>query len=108
MQKSKKNSPVNQLKLTILAQEDLFEIWHFIAVENNNPENADRFIDELDAQLWNLAQNPGIGTLKEVYVKGVRQFVFKGYLIFYFSLNISGIEVLRIIHGARDISGQFE
>ncbi len=96
-----------QVKKTHQANEDLYEIWHYIAIENQNPENAERFIDSIDKALYTLAQNTKIGSAKNEYQKGLRQFAFKKYLIFYFPLK-NGIEVIRIIHGARDLGKQFE
>jgi toxin ParE1/3/4 len=88
------------------ANEDLFQVWYYIAIENQSPENADRFIDALDETLYFLAKNPFIGTIKNHYADGIRQFVFQKYLIFYFPIE-DGIEVVRILHGARDIGQQF-
>lgn len=89
------------------AKEDIYEIWHYIAVENHNPENGEKYIDALDDTLFFLAQNPGIGIAKSKYLKGLKQYVFGNYLIFYFPIE-SGIEVVRVIHGMRDIEQQFE
>lgn len=89
------------------AEEDIIDIWYYIAVENKSSLNADRFMDKIEKQLLFLADNPGIGTLKNQYRQGLYQFVFESYLIFYFTLDAGGIEVLRILHGARDLRKQF-
>ncbi len=85
------------------ANEDLYQIWHYIAIEKESPENAERFIEALDQIMVELAQSPSIGVLKNEYMLGIRQYVFKKYLILYFSLP-DGIEVIRVIHSARDMS----
>lgn len=88
------------------AEEDIIEIWFYIAVEKQSALNADRFMDKLDKQLTFLAQNPGIGTPKNQYIKGLYQFIFGNYLIFYFPLS-NGIEIIRVLHGARDLDTLF-
>jgi toxin ParE1/3/4 len=65
---------------------------------------------EVDATLENLAAIPGIGARyepKDPLFEGVRVFPvsrFKKYLIFYRPIK-DGIEVLRVLHGARDLEG---
>ncbi|MDL5051486.1 type II toxin-antitoxin system RelE/ParE family toxin [Oscillatoria amoena NRMC-F 0135] len=98
---------MGQIKLTPLAQEDIIDIWHYIAVENKSVINADRFIDRMDAQLVFLSDNPRIGVLKPQYMQGLYQFVFGNYLIFYFPIK-EGIEVVRVLHGARDLWRLFQ
>lgn len=98
---------MGQIKLTPLAQEDIIDIWHYIAVENKSVINADRFIDKMDAQLVFLSDNPRIGVLKPQYMQGLYQFVFGNYLIFYFPIE-EGIEVVRVLHGARDLWRLFQ
>lgn len=55
------------LKVSPLANDDLFNIFYFIAVENNNPLNADKFINKLEKLFIKLAKNPSIGLLKPKY-----------------------------------------
>lgn len=90
------------VRKTKQANEDLYQIWYYIAVEHGNPRNAERFIDLLDQAMVDLSKSPNLGTSKEEYIKGIRQFVFQKYLILYFVLE-DGIEVVRVLHSARDI-----
>lgn len=84
------------------ADEDMYDIWHFIAIVNSNPNNADKFIDEFDEVFSMIARNPFIGVLRDELVKGIRQVVFRGYLIFYIPSK-NGIEIIRVLNGAKDI-----
>ena len=56
-----------QIILTAQAEEDMIEIWFYIAVENKNQLNADRFMNRMGEKLELLAHSPGIGTRQDVY-----------------------------------------
>ncbi len=71
---------------------------------------ADRFFAQAEATFARLARPPGIGTRHEpddpLYAD-LRYFPvsrFRVYLVFYRPVP-RGIEVLRVLHGARDIHG---
>ncbi len=71
---------------------------------------ADRFFAEAEATFNRLASMPGLGTRyepDEPLYADLRYFPvsrFRKYLVFYRPLP-DGIEVLRVLHGARDIAG---
>lgn len=71
---------------------------------------ADRFFEEVEATFARLAGMPGLGTRYEpgeAFDPDLRYFPvsrFRAYLVFYRALP-DGIEVFRILHGARDIQG---
>lgn len=79
---------------------DLKEIWKYIAAHDR--ERADTFLRIVDDKLKSLAQHPFIGKERAEIMEGLRSFPVKSYVIFYRPLD-DGIEVIRIIHGARDI-----
>ncbi len=89
------------VKLTPLAEEDLFEIWYFIAVEKQSRLNADRFIDKMDKEFYKLAKTPRMGTERSIYVPDLRGWPFGEYVIFYRPIS-EGVEVIRIIHAKRE------
>lgn len=88
-----------------LASTDLLDIWDFIA--NDSFEKADRFLQKIESQLKILASNPGMGRKRDSLVPNLRSFPVGNYLIFYRPIN-QGIEVIRVLHGARDIQSLFE
>jgi toxin ParE1/3/4 len=88
-----------------LASADLLDIWNFIA--SDSFEKADRFLQKIDSQLKILASNPGMGRKRDSLVPNLRSFPVGNYLIFYRPIN-QGIEVIRVLHGARDIQSLFE
>jgi plasmid stabilization system protein ParE len=87
------------------ARDDIQEIWVWIAGENSAAA------DELEADIYAacemLANNPGLGhrrpdlTDEQVYFWTVR----KSYLVIYVP-GTKPLEIVRILHGARDVSSE--
>jgi toxin ParE1/3/4 len=88
-----------------LAEADLLDVWNFIA--NDSFEKADQFLQKIDTQLKMLGSNPGMGRKRDSLVPNLRSFPVGNYLIFYRPIN-QGIEIIRVLHGARDIQSIFE
>ena len=71
-----------------------------------------RFFDAVDDAVKKLAEMPGMGRLRDFEnpkFSDVRSWPIKGfenYLIFY-GPTPRGIEVVRVLHGARDIDAIF-
>jgi toxin ParE1/3/4 len=86
------------------AVDDLFEIWEYIA--RRNAPAADALIRRLDDTFRTLASNPGIGQTQDRFRPGLRCFPVGRYLIFYLTID-DGIEVVRVLHGARDLPALF-
>jgi toxin ParE1/3/4 len=92
------------IRRTPAAEADILEIAAYIA--QDDVEAAYRFIDRIDAQCWMLAQSPYIGRNREELMPGLRSFPVGNYLIYHQPLQ-DGIEVVRVLHGARDIEPLF-
>jgi toxin ParE1/3/4 len=86
------------------AETDLDEIWWFIA--QDNPDNADRFLDKIEERCQALAQFPHLGVSREELVPALRSLPVGNYLIFYLPIE-DGIEVVRVLPGMRDIDAMF-
>jgi toxin ParE1/3/4 len=87
---------------TARAEQDLIEIWRYIAREN--PAAADRMLDRLDRKTQLVAARPYLGRRRADILPGLRQTSSGEYLIFYRLHPEGGIEVLRYFHGARLLS----
>ncbi|MBN2069611.1 MAG: type II toxin-antitoxin system RelE/ParE family toxin [Opitutales bacterium] len=95
-------------KQLIISQEaisDLSEIWDYIARDNQRA--ADRFIDALYAKCQEILELESIGRSREELFEGLRSLPYRKYVIF-FLRNHGDVEIVRILHGARDIESQFE
>ena len=80
---------------------DLDQIFDYIAEEA--PDRAVSFTNTLKEKATFLAENPRIGETKLPKHPTVRVFPYQNYLLLFRPLDkIKGIELLRIIHGARD------
>jgi toxin ParE1/3/4 len=87
-----------------LAEQDLLDIWEFIA--EDSLDRADEFLDRLEGKLQTLALNPGMGRRREELLTGLRSFPSDNYIIFYREIE-GGIDVIRILHGSRDFEEIF-
>lgn len=81
---------------------DLSEIAAYIAA--HNPSAAARLMARLRETSRSLARAPGVGRPRDDLVRGLRSFAVRPYIIFYRQLA-GGIEVVRVLHGHRDIAG---
>jgi toxin ParE1/3/4 len=86
------------------AQLDIDEIARHIAQDNMNA--ALRWLDSLDEQLKKLAHFPGMGPKRDELGAGLRSWPLGNYLIFYRDAK-GGIEVARVLHGARNLRRVF-
>jgi toxin ParE1/3/4 len=87
-----------------LVFEDIADIWEYIA--ENSESRADDFIDSIDKKLYELAYSPHIGRSRSELLPGLLSFPFGKYIIFYLLIP-GGIEIVRVLHSARDIDPQF-
>jgi len=90
--------------LSTVAQADILEIWAYIA--DDNVGAADAWIDRLDEHLSLWASQPGIGRLRSELAPGLRSLPFGRYVAFFLAVD-GGIEIVRVLHGSRDIDDQF-
>ena len=86
------------------AKADLSDIWQFIAEDSD--DQADAFIDLIDQKFQLLAQQSGLGRRREELAEGLRSFPVGRYVIFYLPIP-GGVQIVRVLHGARDIEAAF-
>ncbi len=86
------------------ANADLSDIWQFIAEDSD--DQADAFIDLIDQKFELLAQQAGLGRRRDELAEGLRSFAVGRYVIFYLAIP-GGVQIVRVLHGARDIEAAF-
>lgn len=91
---------MSEPRLTEQAEADLDELWAYIAARR--PDAADRMVDAILESSRSHARFPGMGLLREDVRPGLRCFVVSPYVIYYRPVEDT-IEILRILHGARDV-----
>ena len=82
------------------ARADAKAIWRYIA--RDNPAAATRMLHRFDEQVRKVADIPNAGRPRDDLAPGVRSIPLGSYLLFYRPIK-GGIELVRILHGARDI-----
>ena len=87
---------------TPIAESDLDDILYYIALEDGRPETAINIYYELRGAVDHRAVNEIPGRRLDVAPDAWRYFPFKRWLIF-FQPHPDGIEVMRVIDGARDL-----
>ena len=87
-----------------LAAADILDIWDYIA--EDSLDQADRWVERLDEKLRLLATQPMMGRAREELAADLRSFPFGRSVIFYAPVD-DGIDVVRVLHSARDIRAAF-
>lgn len=93
-----------RLLLTPLAEQDLEEIGDYIA--QDNPTRALSFVQELQAQCQKICLNPAGYRRRPELSSDVRSCAHGHYVIF-FEATDEAVTIIRVLHGARDIPGEF-
>lgn len=95
---------------TPAAYHDLVEQAHFIALDSL--ESAERFLDAVESTFELLAKMSELGTIchfRSKEVAGLRIWPIRGFgnhIVFYRVFE-NEIEVVRVIHGSRDVENLF-
>ena len=84
-----------------LAELDLDNIWFSIA--QNNIKIADSFVDKIKQKFNILISFPESGPKREDIWPNARILIEGSYIVIYVFKN-DQISILRVIHGARDLS----
>jgi len=88
-----------RLRFTSAASRDLEEIVRYVGARN--PAAATKLTDGLEKECHRLSRDPGIGQIRPDLAAGLRFFPLGNYLIFYRESG-EGIQVIRVLHSARD------
>jgi toxin ParE1/3/4 len=96
---------VDQLRISPRATADLIEIWSYIA--DDSEAHADGFVDRIYETMELLSRQPGLGRHRDELALGIQSFAVGRYIVFY-RVVTGAIEIVRVLHGARDIESIFE
>jgi toxin ParE1/3/4 len=86
------------------SRRDLQEILGFIALDK--PGAALRHLERLEEACWDLAKNPELGAARNDILPQLRVWSVGSYIIFYRPSD-DGVEIIRVVHGARDFGALF-
>ncbi|MCP9495670.1 MAG: type II toxin-antitoxin system RelE/ParE family toxin [Pyrinomonadaceae bacterium MAG19_C2-C3] len=96
---------MNGVNLSEDAREDLREIWEFVSAKDAG--SATRLLKQITDKFDTLLSFPSAGRERNDLIVGLRSFAAGNYIIFYQPID-DGIEVLRVLHGSRDVSSAFD
>ena len=83
---------------TARAEEDLIDIWLYIA--QDNPDAADNLLDTIEEKGRLLAENPEPRQTRPDIADEFRYLPVGRYLMLYRVID-GGIELVRVVHGMR-------
>lgn len=86
------------------ARRDTLKIW--VSIAQDNMPGADALMNSFTAALEQLARFPGMGPARDELRPGLRSYPIRPYLLFYKRVP-KGIELVRVVHGARDLRRVF-
>jgi toxin ParE1/3/4 len=93
---------MSRFVLTPAAEQDLTEIWDYIAADN--PDAANRVHDAFLKAFRRLAESPGLGHYREDLADKRHRFEsVYSYLIVYW-WETRPLQIIRVLHAARDVS----
>ena len=87
------------------SRRDLQEILEYIA--KDKPGAALHHVERLEEACWTLARSPFLGTARDELLPFLRSYTVGNYVIFYRPAD-DGVDVVRVVHGARDMGKLFE
>lgn len=92
------------LVLSNAARRDLEQIWWSFG--ERDPDRADEVVYAIQRAASRLVDFPQIGRLRPELAEGIRSWRTGPYLIFY-RVRPKQIQVVRILHGRRDLASEF-
>jgi toxin ParE1/3/4 len=95
---------LRRLEFSPEAMADLVDIGAYIA--KDDPRWARSFVEELETRCANLTEYPLTGRARPELAPDLRSKPHGQYLIFY-TPGVEVVRVERILHGARDVEGEF-
>jgi len=89
------------------SQAELDRVEIALRIARDNPAAADRLLETIDEKCRLLAQMPEMGRKRPDLAPDLRSLPVSNYVIFYRPVP-DGIQVIRVLHGARDIPPLFD
>lgn len=84
------------------AEDDLFDIWQFIAESNASDVTADKFIARIKIRCEKIGDVPYIGTARDDILPGLRMVPFERSAVVLYMVEPDRIRITNIFYGGRD------
>ena len=95
---------MHNIILKRLAANDIDDIAAYI--QQDNPARAESFTDEISDKIAAIAERPLTFPARDDIAIGLRVALLGNYSIF-FRIENDHVEIIRVVHGARDIENLF-
>ena len=95
-----------QIRFSESAKQDLRDIWRGLA-EYSGLSFADSTLAKIESKFRLLAKFPSSGRMRDELSVGLRSYPAGDFAIFYRILDMT-VEVVRVLHGRRDIDVIFD
>jgi toxin ParE1/3/4 len=89
-----------RIRKRALAESDLIGIWHY-TFEQWGAAQADKYLDELNDGIQQLAENPEMGMKRDYVREGYRVLFVNSHAVYY-TVTSSAIHIVRALHGQMD------
>ena len=93
------------IRRTPSSRRDFANIWDYVA-EHAGSGIADRLLRAMEGKLQMLSDHPYAGPQRPELRPRLRSFAVGNYILFYRPVT-DGIELIRVLHGARDLRALF-
>jgi toxin ParE1/3/4 len=94
-----------QIRFSESAKQDLRDIWRGLA-EYSGLSFADSTLAKIESKFRLLVEFPESGRVRDELLAGLRSYPAGNFVIFY-RIIATTVEVVRVIHGRRDIDAIF-
>ncbi len=94
-----------RVTLSPKARNDLDDIW--LRIAQDNVSAADRLIDRIVNRCQSLTKHPNLGPARREVAPDARVLVVGDYLALY-RIGAAGVQIVRVVHGARQLEGLFD
>ncbi len=91
---------MRRIRKHALAESDLIDIWQY-TFEQWDAAQADKYLDELNDGIQQLADNPEMGAKRDYVREGYRVLLVNSHAVYY-TVTASAIQVIRVLHGQMD------
>ena len=92
------------IEISAEAENDLLTIWLYIA--EDQPVNADRFLDKLMNSIEKLGQFPQLGVQRTELLDSLRSFSVGRYILYYL-VSDKALNVVRVLAADMDVRPEF-
>ena len=96
---------MNSIHYSPEATKDLEDIFGYL--KEHSVTAAEKLAESIDQRTAILAAHPGIGRDRGDLIDGLRSILIGKYVLF-FRLTPTTLEIVRFLHGARDIDSIFQ